>query len=121
MLANIITHDCRPSSTLPSGCGPSRSSTFVAPRNHSARRAGSRTTACRDPGCRPSCRCWRATARHHERTHTKADVAVRGPAADLLLVLTRRRPLDTAPTLELQGDRALFEHWIGHMDWVTNG
>ncbi|WP_433781398.1 hypothetical protein ACQPX6_16810 [Actinomycetospora sp. CA-101289] len=54
-----------------------------------------------------------------ERAHAPADVEVRGPAADLLLVLRRRRPLRAAPTLELHGDRALLEHWIGHMDWVT--
>ncbi|UBU08509.1 maleylpyruvate isomerase family mycothiol-dependent enzyme [Nonomuraea gerenzanensis] len=54
-----------------------------------------------------------------ERTHDKADVAVRGPAAELLLVVSRRRPLDEAPTLEVQGDRALLDHWITHMDWVT--
>lgn len=56
-----------------------------------------------------------------ERTHTKADVAVRGPAVDLLLVISRRRPLDAAPALELHGDRELFVHWIEHMDWVTGG
>jgi uncharacterized protein (TIGR03083 family) len=55
-----------------------------------------------------------------ERTHTEADVAVRGPAAELLLVLSRRRPLDATPALELQGDRALLDHWIEHMDWVTD-
>jgi uncharacterized protein (TIGR03083 family) len=55
-----------------------------------------------------------------ERTHTKADVAVRGPATDLLLVLSRRRPLDAASTLELYGDRALLDHWIEHMNWVTD-
>jgi len=55
-----------------------------------------------------------------ERAHTKADVAVRGPAAELLLVLSRRRPLDAAPTLEVLGDRALFVNWIEHMDWVTD-
>ncbi|MEV4622735.1 maleylpyruvate isomerase family mycothiol-dependent enzyme [Asanoa sp. NPDC049573] len=54
-----------------------------------------------------------------ERTHTKADVAVRGPAADLLLVLSRRRSLDATPTLDLHGDRALLRHWIEHMDWVA--
>jgi predicted lipid carrier protein YhbT len=54
-----------------------------------------------------------------ERTDSKADVAVRGPAADLLLVLRRRRPLDAAPTLQLHGDRALLDHWIEHMDWGT--
>jgi uncharacterized protein (TIGR03083 family) len=55
-----------------------------------------------------------------ERTHIKADVAVRGPAAELLLVLSRRRPLDAASTLEIMGDRALFEHWINHMDWIAD-
>jgi hypothetical protein len=50
-----------------------------------------------------------------------ADVAVRGPAAELLLVISRRRPLDAAPTLELHGDRTLLDHWIEHMDWVTDG
>ncbi len=55
-----------------------------------------------------------------ERTHTKADVAVRGPAVDLLLVLSRRRPLAAAPSLEIFGDRALLDHWIEHMDWVTD-
>ncbi|MEV6285599.1 maleylpyruvate isomerase family mycothiol-dependent enzyme [Kribbella sp. NPDC051770] len=54
-----------------------------------------------------------------ERTHLKADVAVRGPAADLLLVLSRRRPLAEAPQLEVHGDRALLDLWIDHMDWVT--
>lgn len=54
-----------------------------------------------------------------ERTHTKADVAVRGPATELPLVISRRRPLDAAPTLELHGDRALFRpldrtHGPGH-------
>ncbi|MGR6918444.1 maleylpyruvate isomerase family mycothiol-dependent enzyme [[Actinomadura] parvosata] len=54
-----------------------------------------------------------------EHGHTKADVAVRGPATDLLLVISRRRPLDATPTLDVHGDRALFVHWIEHMDWVT--
>ncbi|GAA2208952.1 maleylpyruvate isomerase family mycothiol-dependent enzyme [Nonomuraea monospora] len=54
-----------------------------------------------------------------ERTHASADVAVRGPAVDLLLVISRRRSLDAAPALEPQGDRALLDHWIEHMDWVT--
>jgi hypothetical protein len=35
-------------------------------------------------------------------------------------VLSRRRPLVAATTLEIHGDRALFDHWIGHMDWVTD-
>jgi len=54
-----------------------------------------------------------------ERTHAEADVAVRGPAADLLLVLSRRRPLEAAPALDVHGDRALLVRWIDHMDWVA--
>lgn len=54
-----------------------------------------------------------------EHTHAKADVAVRGSAAELLLVISRRRPLAEAPALEVHGDRALFEHWIDNMDWIT--
>ena len=43
--------------------------------------------------------------------HGKADVAVRGPAVSLLLVLTRRlTPSD--PTIEVHGDHALFTHWL---------
>ena len=41
-------------------------------------------------------------------------------AAELVLVISRRRPLDAASTLELQGDRALLDHWIEHMDWVSD-
>lgn len=47
-------------------------------------------------------------AASHE--HTKADVAVRAPAADLLLALTGRIPVDDA-RLEVFGDAALFAHW----------
>ena len=54
-----------------------------------------------------------------ERTHAEADITVSGPAADLLLVLSRRRPLGEASSLELRGDRALLDHWIEHMDWIT--
>ncbi len=43
--------------------------------------------------------------------HGKADVAVRGPAARLLLALLRRLP-PTDPALEIFGDEALFAHWI---------
>ncbi|WUI01132.1 maleylpyruvate isomerase family mycothiol-dependent enzyme [Spirillospora sp. NBC_00431] len=55
-----------------------------------------------------------------EHTHSKADVAVRGPATDLLLVLSRRRPLAEAPALEVFGDRAMLDLWIEHMNWVTD-
>jgi hypothetical protein len=44
-----------------------------------------------------------------EHTRGESDVAVRGPAADLMLVLNRR----WSPTrLEVLGDTALFEHWL---------
>jgi uncharacterized protein (TIGR03083 family) len=55
-----------------------------------------------------------------ERAHTKADVALRGPAADLLLVLSRRRSLESAPALEVHGERALLDLWIEHMNWVAD-
>ena len=48
---------------------------------------------------------------HHG--HGKADVAVRGPAADLLLILTRRLP-PSATAVDIFGDQALLTHWLGH-------
>jgi uncharacterized protein (TIGR03083 family) len=50
------------------------------------------------------------TVRHG---HGKADVAVRGPAADLLLVLTRRLPPST-PGVEILGQQTLLTHWLEH-------
>jgi uncharacterized protein (TIGR03083 family) len=44
-----------------------------------------------------------------EAGHAKADAAVRGPAAALLLVLLRRLPPET---VEVLGDRELFAHWL---------
>ena len=44
-----------------------------------------------------------------EHGHGKGDVAVRGPAADLLLAVMRRRPSDS---VERIGDAALWEHWL---------
>jgi uncharacterized protein (TIGR03083 family) len=55
-----------------------------------------------------------------ERRHADADAAASGPAVELLLVLTRRRPLDAARTLQLHGDRKLLDTWIEHMDWVAD-
>lgn len=46
--------------------------------------------------------------------HAKADVAVRGPASDLLLALLGRIGLDD-PRLEILGDRTLIEHWVRHV------
>jgi uncharacterized protein (TIGR03083 family) len=43
--------------------------------------------------------------------HAKADVAVRGPAASLQLVLARRLPADQ-PGVEILGDSALFGQWL---------
>ncbi len=48
-----------------------------------------------------------------EPGHAKADVAVRGPAARLLLVLVRRLP-PSDPAVEILGDQALFAHWLAH-------
>jgi uncharacterized protein (TIGR03083 family) len=47
------------------------------------------------------------------RGHGKADVAVRGPAASLLLVLTRRLP-PSAPGIDILGEHALLTHWLQH-------
>jgi uncharacterized protein (TIGR03083 family) len=48
-----------------------------------------------------------------QRGHSKADVAVRGPAASLLLVLTRRLP-PSDPAIEILGQQALLTHWLQH-------
>jgi uncharacterized protein (TIGR03083 family) len=45
--------------------------------------------------------------------HTKGDVAVRGAAVDLLLVLMRRVPPSEAPITVL-GDSSVLEHWLEH-------
>jgi len=45
--------------------------------------------------------------------HGQADVAVRGPAASLLLVLTRRLP-PSDPGIEILGEQALLIHWLQH-------
>ena len=47
------------------------------------------------------------------RGHGKADIAVRGPAAGLLLVLTRRLP-PADPATEISGEQALLTHWLEH-------
>lgn len=48
-----------------------------------------------------------------EPGHAKADAAVRGPAAGLLLVLLRRLPPD-APGTEVLGDAGVLTHWLEH-------
>ena len=47
------------------------------------------------------------------RGHGKADVAVRGPAARQLLVLTRRLP-PSDPAIDVLGDQELLTHWLQH-------
>ncbi|HYJ71464.1 MAG TPA: hypothetical protein VE265_03190, partial [Actinomycetota bacterium] len=48
-----------------------------------------------------------------EHRHDQGDVAVRGPAMDLLLVLSRRAALDGS-RLGVSGDRRLLAHWLEH-------
>lgn len=45
------------------------------------------------------------------RATADADVTLAGPLQDLLLVFTRRLPLDR---VSVGGDRALAEHWLAH-------
>jgi hypothetical protein len=46
-----------------------------------------------------------------QQGHGEADVAVRGPAASLLLVLTRRLPFSD-PGAEILAEQALLIHWL---------
>jgi hypothetical protein len=48
-----------------------------------------------------------------EHGHARADVAVRGPADRLLLVLVRRLP-PAEPEVEVLGDAAVLGHWLEH-------
>jgi len=43
--------------------------------------------------------------------HGKGDMALRGPASDVLLVLLRRLPPDD-PAVQVLGDRALLDNWL---------
>ena len=45
---------------------------------------------------------------HVTREHAKGDVAVRGPASDLLLVVYGRKP---AEEIDVFGDTSLFEQF----------
>lgn len=45
------------------------------------------------------------------RTTSGADATLVGPVADLLLVLTRRLPIDRVAST---GDRELVDHWLAH-------
>ncbi len=53
---------------------------------------------------------WFVDGHDWERAHTKADVALRGTTADLLLVLWGRLPVTT---VEVLGDDAVFARWKG--------
>jgi hypothetical protein len=48
-----------------------------------------------------------------EPGHARADVAVRAPAARLLLPVTRRLPA-SEPGVEIFGEQALLTHWLEH-------
>jgi len=48
-----------------------------------------------------------------EHGHAKGDVALRGPAARILLVLVRRLPPDD-PSVEVLGDPAALARWLAH-------
>jgi hypothetical protein len=48
-----------------------------------------------------------------EHRHATTDATLRGPALDLLLVLSRRAPLDSS-RLEASGDSELLAHWLEH-------
>jgi uncharacterized protein (TIGR03083 family) len=48
-----------------------------------------------------------------EHGHGKGDVALRGPAVDLLLVIYRRLPPASA-RVEVHGDEKLLDHWLTH-------
>jgi uncharacterized protein (TIGR03083 family) len=48
-----------------------------------------------------------------EKRHSPGDVVVRGPARDLLLVLSRRADLDHSG-LKVSGDQRLLAHWLEH-------
>jgi uncharacterized protein (TIGR03083 family) len=45
--------------------------------------------------------------------HEHGDVALTGPAAELLLVLLRRRP-PTEPAVRVLGDQPLLDQWLAH-------
>lgn len=47
-----------------------------------------------------------------------SDVTVRGPAVDLLHVVSRRRPLDQDTACKVTGDRTELVHLLDHMRWI---
>jgi uncharacterized protein (TIGR03083 family) len=56
---------------------------------------------------------WTPSGLSVQAGHDKADVAVRGPAASLLLVLMRRLPPDT-PGVDVIGDGSVLAGWLGN-------
>lgn len=67
-------------------------------------------------------RCWlpRRTDAPLSLTHdrTDADVTINGPARELLQILSRRRPLDSAEHSTVVGDREELTHLLDHMTWI---
>ena len=47
-----------------------------------------------------------------------SDVTVRGPAVDLLHLVSRRRPLAEDTACDVTGDRAELVHLIDNMRWI---
>ena len=56
-------------------------------------------------------------------THDRDDaqVTIKGPARELLQIVSRRRPLDAAESSTVVGDRAELIHFLDHMTWVGAG
>jgi uncharacterized protein (TIGR03083 family) len=77
-----------------------------------ARLRGTGQTLRLDPGDGPGWLITRAPdGVRWTRESKPADVTLAGPVADLLLVLTRRLPLDH---VAVTGDEALAGHWLAH-------
>jgi uncharacterized protein (TIGR03083 family) len=62
---------------------------------------------------RPDGATWQPEAR-------PADVTVTGPAASLLLTLTRRRPLAEGTEIRVDGDAGLVRHWLDNSAHVSD-
>ncbi|GGN43633.1 uncharacterized protein (TIGR03083 family) [Actinoplanes campanulatus] len=55
-----------------------------------------------------------------QRETRNADVTVTGPAATLLLIMTRRRPLTGDDTIGIDGDINLARHWLDNTAHVAD-
>jgi hypothetical protein len=53
------------------------------------------------------------------RGRGEADVAIHGPAHELLQIVSRRQPLDVTESCVVVGDRDELVHLIDQMDWVA--